>query len=188
MLLKIAVAILCVIVAVFVMRLPALADVTIRPYESHDLDAAHALIERLLPFRLQPSFFEQIGKVGSNSTCFVAVLGDDMIGVVVLHVILAVGLPAQDSFAELSLARKSVYLSAICVSPDYRRRGIASRLLEMTVKWAALQNADLIFLHVQRDNAAARKLYERNGFEEKLVRADYYGATQDAVVYARLLR
>ncbi|MEU6743379.1 GNAT family N-acetyltransferase [Streptosporangium sandarakinum] len=48
--------------------------------------------------------------------------------------------------------------------PDLRRRGLAAAVLGAGARWAAGQGADRLYLQVEKDNPAARALYERVGF------------------------
>jgi GNAT superfamily N-acetyltransferase len=54
-------------------------------------------------------------------------------------------------------------ISGVCTHPDYQGRGLARRLVAKLVR-RQLQRNETPFLHVMRDNAAARGLYERMGF------------------------
>ena len=54
------------------------------------------------------------------------------------------------------------YVSAVATAPQWRRRGVASALLD-ALDGARGHNAAL--LHVVETNVAARALYERRGFE-----------------------
>jgi ribosomal-protein-alanine N-acetyltransferase len=58
----------------------------------------------------------------------------------------------------------------LAVAPSARRQGIATRLVEET---AAAAGGSL-WLEVRRSNVAARKLYEKLGFQEAGLRPKYY--------------
>lgn len=71
----------------------------------------------------------------------------------------------------------------IAVARSFRRRGIASRLLERGVALAAEKGASACFLEVRSSNAAAVGLYERLGFRGVGRRSGYYAASgEDALV------
>lgn len=55
-------------------------------------------------------------------------------------------------------------VSAVCTRPDARRRGCAS-IVSAQVATAISARGETPFLHVATDNAAARQVYERLGFE-----------------------
>ena len=54
------------------------------------------------------------------------------------------------------------YVSAVATAPQWRRRGVASALLDAL---DATRGHNAALLHVVETNAAARALYERRGFE-----------------------
>lgn len=56
------------------------------------------------------------------------------------------------------------YVDSLVVAPDFRRHGIASKLLESIETGARIQGKDRISLHVLEKNSAAQRLYEKHGF------------------------
>ena len=50
--------------------------------------------------------------------------------------------------------------------PAARRTGAGGQVLAALARWAAEQGAAHLYLQVERDNAAARRLYDRAGFTE----------------------
>jgi len=54
-------------------------------------------------------------------------------------------------------------ISGVCTHPDHRGRGHARKLMLKLVR-RQMQRGETPFLHVMRDNASARELYERMGF------------------------
>jgi ribosomal protein S18 acetylase RimI-like enzyme len=54
-------------------------------------------------------------------------------------------------------------ISGVCTHPDFRGHGLASRLMRKLVR-REMARGETPFLHVMRDNGAARRLYERMGF------------------------
>ena len=58
------------------------------------------------------------------------------------------------------------YVSNLCAAPDYRRRGLGTRLLH-TCEWVVASEWALpaVHLHVDMANDAARALYTRAGYE-----------------------
>jgi [ribosomal protein S18]-alanine N-acetyltransferase len=75
--------------------------------------------------------------------------------------------------------------------PAQRGRGLGDLLVGELLRLAAEDGAGSVMLEVRADNAAARRIYERHGFEEVSVRRRYYrcpGADDvDAVVMRRRL-
>jgi ribosomal-protein-alanine N-acetyltransferase len=67
-----------------------------------------------------------------------------------------------------------VHIGTIAVHPDYRRRGIAQKLLAHTLVECRTRGAASAYLEVRRSNLAAQALYLRFGFEITGVRRHYY--------------
>lgn len=75
------------------------------------------------------------------------------------------------------------------VVPAARRAGVARRMLADLLAEAARRGAREVFLEVRVDNEPARKLYEREGFEQVGLRRGYYaGGRVDAVTMRRDVR
>lgn len=64
------------------------------------------------------------------------------------------------------LDRNFVGVYAIHVHPDYRRRGIARRIVEIILEQAASKNVTGAYLQVVRENNPARNLYRSLGFRD----------------------
>jgi len=56
-------------------------------------------------------------------------------------------------------------ISNVAIHPDYRRRGIARRLMEACLQQARSNGARMLVLEVRTDNAPALKLYHDLGFQ-----------------------
>ena len=54
-------------------------------------------------------------------------------------------------------------ISGVCTHPDFTGRGLAPRLMRKLILRQAARG-ETPFLHVMRENAVARRLYERMGF------------------------
>lgn len=67
-----------------------------------------------------------------------------------------------------------VHIATISVHPDYRRRGIATRLLCTALEENARLGGVEATLEVREHNLAAQKLYHRFGFREVGRRKRYY--------------
>lgn len=71
----------------------------------------------------------------------------------------------------------------VAVQPEWRRRGIARRLVEALLAALAAAGARQVYLEVRESNVAARQLYTAFGFGEVGRRARYYRRpVEDAVV------
>mmetsp|Transcript_37224 Transcript_37224/g.60276 ORF Transcript_37224/g.60276 Transcript_37224/m.60276 type:complete len:262 (+) Transcript_37224:31-816(+) len=64
---------------------------------------------------------------------------------------------------KLGLGR-GLYLSALGVFPEFRRRGVSQLLIGSVVELAQSYGADYLFLHVLKKNTAAVRAYEKMGF------------------------
>lgn len=74
-------------------------------------------------------------------------------------------------------------ITNIAVSPEYRRRGIGSRLLELLIKAAVQKKLAFLTLEVRESNAAAVSLYEHYGFQRIGTRKRYYtNPVEDALI------
>jgi ribosomal-protein-alanine N-acetyltransferase len=77
----------------------------------------------------------------------------------------------------------------LAVVPEARRQGLGKALVEAACAAAVSRGAAAMRLEVAEDNAAARALYAKLGFEEVGRRRDYYtrdgGASVDAVIMRR---
>ena len=74
----------------------------------------------------------------------------------------------------------------VAVRPEYRRRGIAYRLLDFAMKTSRGAGLECAFLEVRSQNTAAISLYTAYGFSEVGRRRDYYkDPKDDAIVMLR---
>lgn len=73
-------------------------------------------------------------------------------------------------------------IANIAVAPEYRRRGIAGRLLNC----AYSGGAKTFYLEVRESNWAARALYDTHGFTPYARRRNYYkNPTEDAILLSK---
>ncbi len=80
------------------------------------------------------------------------------------------------------------HITNIAVLPEYRRKKIASSLLEKTIKSAYSGGLVLLTLEVRRSNIPAINLYESFGFEIIGQRKNYYHSpTEDALIMTLML-
>ena len=74
----------------------------------------------------------------------------------------------------------------IATKKEYRRRGIAYRLLDYAAKTERGHGLECLFLEVRESNVPARNLYHSYGFKEMGIRKNYYREpTENAVVMVR---
>ena len=74
-------------------------------------------------------------------------------------------------------------ITNVAVHPDYRRRGLASAVLNSLMRYARSCHAESVTLEVRASNAAAIALYKKAGFSEVGRRRGFYTKpTEDAVL------
>ena len=79
-------------------------------------------------------------------------------------------------------------LENIVVAPELRKKGIGARLLNELLAQASETNSLSVFLEVRESNFAARKLYDKAGFQPTGRRNSYYAdPVEDALLYGRSL-
>lgn len=80
----------------------------------------------------------------------------------------------------------------ICVINKYRRRGIASKLLETVAEFALENEAERCELEVNTANVPAVELYRKCGYDVEGIRKDFYRrtryATRDAFTMIKHLK
>jgi len=89
-------------------------------------------------------------------------------------------------FCSFWLVFDELHINNLAVRPEYRRHGLGTVLLEHAMSTAARLGARRATLEVRRSNEAARRIYERLGFETAGVRHNYYAnPAEDALVLWR---
>ncbi len=91
-------------------------------------------------------------------------------------------------YAIMSTGVDKAHLLNLCVDPGYHRTGLGDVLLNTMLDYARKQEAVTTFLEVRPSNKAARRFYEKRGFVETGLRANYYPAKfgrEDAIIMAR---
>lgn len=79
------------------------------------------------------------------------------------------------------------FINNIAVEPGYRRKHIASMLIETMLEATEAEGIVSHTLEVRKSNEAARKLYEKFDFKETSVRSHYYSDNgEDAVIMWRM--
>lgn len=75
------------------------------------------------------------------------------------------------------------YISNVAVAPEYRRRGVARKLLERLERRCRDLKLSFMTLEVRASNAPAIALYESRGFRQVGRRKNYYKTpTEDAIL------
>lgn len=70
-------------------------------------------------------------------------------------------------------------IKTICVLPEFRRQGIAEKLIKQLIQ---AQQQNTIFLEVEESNTPAISLYKKIGFNIFSTRKDYYGTGRNALL------
>ena len=101
-----------------------------------------------------------------GGVCFVAMEGDKVVAYVL---------------ARLIPPECEIY--RVAVLPEYRKRGIAYRLMDYAIKTSRGKGLEIVFLEVRESNLPAVKLYEAYGFKRIGLRKNYYkNPTENAVL------
>jgi ribosomal-protein-alanine N-acetyltransferase len=80
------------------------------------------------------------------------------------------------------IVEDEIHILNLASHPDFRRKGIATTLLNALFNTVEGKKITLITLEVRRFNTPAYRLYKKLGFEVKGVRKGYYPEGEDAVV------
>ncbi|NCO66993.1 MAG: ribosomal-protein-alanine N-acetyltransferase [Nitrospirae bacterium CG_4_10_14_0_8_um_filter_41_23] len=113
------------------------------------------------------AFLNEIHKLYSFTK--VAVLGDNIIGYICINHIMDEG-----------------HILNLAVHPDFRRQGIATKLVEDVLNGFKEIDCRHLYLEVRVSNLEAKKFYERLGFRVMGTKKDYYTyPIEDAVIMMR---
>lgn len=81
------------------------------------------------------------------------------------------------------------HITNIAVNSKYRRKGVASKLVNELLKYCNNHGISYVLLEVRLNNFAAQKLYERFGFKSDGIRKGYYknpdGTYDDAILMTK---
>ena len=90
-------------------------------------------------------------------------------------------------FAIAEVADGTSYIVTVDVALAWRRRGLGRRILEELERKAKLAGAEMMMLHVFKENLAAARLYESMAYENMGVAHGFYGHGLDGVMYQKRL-
>ncbi|HOV33258.1 MAG TPA: ribosomal protein S18-alanine N-acetyltransferase [Candidatus Hydrogenedens sp.] len=114
-------------------------------------------------------FFPEIGDKGGNF--FVFFINDELMG-----------------YAGYWIGFEEAHITKFTVAPEYRRKGFGTLFMNFIFEQARKKNVQKIVLEVREKNYAARRLYEKMGFQTIGTRYGYYSKTREnAVVMIRYL-
>jgi len=142
-------------------------NLTVRQMQLTDLDAVVAIERRAYEFPWTPGIFRDCLRAGY--LCAVVETYDVIRG-----------------FGLMSFGAGECHILNLCTSPDARRDGLASKLLEFLLNEARRLRVTSAFLEMRESNEGARLLYEKFGFVQSGVRKNYYPhreGRENALVY-----
>ena len=70
-------------------------------------------------------------------------------------------------------------ISSLAVKKEYRRKGIASLMIDTVLADMSEMGVEDVFLEVRSQNTAARELYASSGFRRVAIRKGYYKKPND---------
>lgn len=103
------------------------------------------------------------------SRCWVAEVDERIVGMIVVWLIV-----------------DEAHVATIATHPDFRRKGIAKRLLSHALRKLIEQGARSSFLEVRESNLPAQELYRKFGFEETGRRRHYYKDNDEDAILMNL--
>ena len=150
-------------------------EILLRDYRSSDLEAMFQLDETCFAeeFRFDRASMREFAEDRSAVVRVAETECRGIAGFVIAHV-------------ERIASERRAYVVTLDVAPEYRRRGVAQRLMNEAETRAVSAGVRWIQLHVFTGNAEAIRFYEGLGYERIRVRRGYYGAARlDAYVYGK---
>jgi ribosomal protein S18 acetylase RimI-like enzyme len=143
-------------------------QITIRKARAPDLPGM-ALLERRC-FTLYRITSRQLARLRTSPTAI------SLVAAIHSHVI-------GDAIALIRRTRRGpmARIYTLAVDPEWRGRGVASRLLSRLLRELKSRGVQRIRLEVQASNRRALKLYRNAGFNAIEILHDYYGADRDGV-------
>jgi len=132
-------------------------NVAIRNMKLDDIDQVVAIdqVSFSLPWPERSFRFELTDNPASR--CWVAEANGRIVGMIVIWLLI-----------------DEAHIATIATHPDFRRQGIARKLLEHALKYLMGEGAKSSFLEVRESNVAAQEMYRQFGFEESGRRPRYY--------------
>jgi len=92
---------------------------------------------------------------------------------------------ALAGFCIAHLEANWAYIVTLDVAPEWRRRGVAARLMQQAEAQAREAGAQGMALHVYNGNSGAIRFYERMGYNRLGITEGFYGRGLDALVYRK---
>ncbi|MGH9597316.1 MAG: GNAT family N-acetyltransferase [Edaphobacter sp.] len=150
--------------------------IILRDYRTDDLDAMFRLDEACFAeeFRFSRESMQEFAEQ-SNAIVRVAESGGKIIGFVIVHI-------------EQVASERRAYVVTLDVAQEWRRKGLAGRLIGEVETWVLNTGVSWMQLHAFTGNTGAIRFYERMGYERIRTRRGFYGGRGlDAFVYGKEL-
>ena len=143
----------------------------IRKMTVEDVPAAAALdqISFSLPWPERSFHFEVTANPASR--CWVAEVDGRIVGMIVAWLFV-----------------DEVHIATLATHPDFRRQGIAQKLLTHTLRYTSDEGAVSSFLEVREGNLAAQEMYRKFGYENTGRRKRYYKDNDEDAILMTLMK
>jgi ribosomal-protein-alanine N-acetyltransferase len=148
----------------------------LREYTESDLAAIFALDEVCFepPFRFSARVMRQFAEARNALTVVAETETGAIAGFCITHV-------------ERAGKGLRAYVVTLDVASQYRRHGVAKRMMERIEQEAIEAGCDSMELHVSVDNHGAIAFYEREGYDRSHLVKGFYGLGRHAYVYRKSL-
>jgi ribosomal protein S18 acetylase RimI-like enzyme len=152
-----------------------MCEIRYRLYKPEDFAALYAIEELCFqpPFQFGRRYMQRLVQASSAAT-WIAEEEEIMAGFAIVE---------WSSGADGGNA----YIATIEVSPVFRGRGIGRGLLECVEHTARTAGSDVLWLHVDTENATAIVLYEKNGYVFFGKEEHFYAPERGALIYRKPL-
>jgi [ribosomal protein S18]-alanine N-acetyltransferase len=150
-------------------------EISVRDYRALDLEAMFRLDVACFTaeFRFDRASMQAFAAEPGAIALVAETMDGELVGFVIVH-------------TERAAAGRRGYVVTLDVSEDWRRKGLAGRLMREAESRTVAAGARWMELHVFTGNEAAIRFYERLGYERIAMRRRFYGADGlDALVYRK---
>jgi len=146
-------------------------NLVIRKMTVEDIPAVVALdhISFSLPWPERSFRFELTDNTASR--CWVAEVDKRIVGMIVNWLLV-----------------DEVHVATIATHPEYRRQGVAKKLLIHSLRYMSDEGALSSFLEVRESNSVAREMYRKLGYEDTGRRKAYYKDNNEDAILMTLER